>query len=311
MADESPHAPGNLGGEAHPNTWHFSAQHGPLPNPVGHTFPLLTHDAVGAWRLIGTGFYVSGDGLFVTAKHVIEDVLDGDQQVLPLAIMHLRCESGLFGPQEYLMRPVMQCWLGDNADVALGATAHTTNRATGGVLSHWSWPMSWTTPAIGEAAATYAFPNHSITQTESGQLFRFRPDLYRGRIQEVGDFRDRVLVPYPYMHVNFRIHHAASGGPVVGAKGGVVGVSCRFMDPAGPGVVAQIRCLQDAFLDDVVLLGETASRRVVFSELVSAGAVTARQYAPSVVPNQPVRVVRLDAVQTSASGPALEMGVYS
>lgn len=311
MANQSPHGLGNLGGEADPNTWHFSAQHGPLPNPVGHTFPLLTHDTAGSWRLIGTGFYVSGDGLFVTAKHVIEDVFDGDQQVLPLAIMHLRSESGLFGPQEYLMRPVMQCWLGDNADVALGAAALTTNRATEGVLSHWSWPMSWTTPAMGAVAATYAFPNHSITQTESGQVFRFRPDLYRGTIREVSNFRDRMLVPYPYMHVDFRIHHAASGGPVLGAEGGVVGVNCRFMDPAGPGVVAQIRCLQNAFLDDVILLGETTPRRVEFSELVSAGAVTARQYAPAVVANQPGRVVRLDTVRTSARGPALEMDMYS
>jgi hypothetical protein len=311
MADQMPHGLGNLGGEADPNSWHFLAPHGPVPNAVGHTFPLLTHDATGSWRLIGAGFYVSGDGLFVTAKHVIEDVLDGDQQVLPLAIMHLRSESGLFGPQEYLLRPIMQCWLGESADVALGAAAFATNRATGDVLSHWSWPLSWTTPALGTVGATYAFPNHSITQTESGQFFRFRPDLYRGTIREVGDFRDRVLVPYPYMHVDFRIHHAASAGPVLSAEGAVVGVNCRFMDPAGPGVVAQIRCLQDAFLEDVVLLGETAPRRVAFGELVSAGAVTARQFAPAVVAHQPGRVVRLDTVKTSARGPGLEMDVYS
>ena len=52
--------------------------HGPLPNPVGHTFPLLSHNDQGLWRLIGTGFYISGDGLFVTAAHVVEDVLERD-----------------------------------------------------------------------------------------------------------------------------------------------------------------------------------------------------------------------------------------
>ena len=171
--------------------------------------------------------------------------------------------------------------------------------------------MSWTPQALGALAATYAFPNHSIAQTESGQVFRFRPDLYRGTIQEVGDFRDRVLVPYPYMHVDFRIHHAASGGPVLSSQGAVGGVNCRFMDPAGPGVVAQIRCLQDAFLEDVVLQGETTPRRVEFRELVSAGAVTAREFTPAAVPYQAGRVVRLDAVPTSVRGPELGMDVYA
>ena len=209
MSDESRQGLRNLGGEADPNSWHFAAPHGPLPNPVGHTFPLLTHDATNVWRLIGTGFYISGDGLFVTARHVIDDVLDGDRQEAPLAIMHLWSESGLFGPESYLLRPIMQCWLGDNADVALGVAAQATNNRTGAALAHWSWPLSWATPPVGTPAATYAFPNHSIEQTASGQLFRFSPDLYPGDILEVGDFRDQLLAPYPYMHVGFHIHHVS------------------------------------------------------------------------------------------------------
>jgi hypothetical protein len=232
-------------------------------------------------------------------------------QVAPLAIMHLWSESGLFGPQSYLLRPVMQCWLGDNADVALGAAARATNTSTGVTLTHWSWPLSWAMPPVGTLAATYAFPNHSVEITASGQVFRFNPALYRGNILEVGDFRDRLLVPYPYMHVGFHIHGAASGGPV-GSNGlGVVGVNCRFMDPDGPGVVAQIRCLQDAFIDNVILLGETEERRATFTELVRAGAVTARQYTSNAVPPQTGRLVRLDSIPITAPGPSLEISVSS
>jgi len=277
---------------------------------VGHTFPLLTHDAGGLWRLIGTGFYISRDGLFVTARHVIEDVLEDDRQVLPLAIMHLRSESGLFGPQEYLLRPVMQSWLGDRADIALGVAARATNSATGAVLEHWTWPLSWKTPSVGTSAATYAFPNHSITRTSSGQLIRFSPELYPGKIREVGDFRDQLLVPYPYVHVDLHIHPGASGGPVVVFGDGVVGVNCRFMDPDGPGVVAQIRCLQDSFANDAVLLGETVERRVSFAELVSTRAVTARGFSAGMVPTQPGRVVRLDTVPMSSPGPEIEVSQY-
>jgi hypothetical protein len=83
------------------------------------------------------------------------------------------------------------------------------------------------------------------------------------------------------------------------------------MDPDGPGVVAQIRCLQDSFIDNAVLLGETLERRVTFAELVAAGAVTARQYAANAVPPQTGHLVRLDAVPITARGPALEMTVWS
>jgi hypothetical protein len=299
-----------LGGEADPNVWDFVAPHGPLPNPVGHTFPLLSHDGAGIWRLIGTGFYVSADGLFVTAKHVIEDVWLNNEQVSPLAIMHLHSRSGLFGAEEYLLRPVTQCWLGDAADIALGVAARATNNATSEVLSHWRWPLSWTAPEVGTKTATYAFPNHSIENSGARQVFHFHPDLYLGTVREVGNFRDRVLVPYPYMHVDFRIHRAASGGPVVGADGTVIGVNCREMDPAGPGVVAQIRCLQDAYIDDALLEGEGEVRRVTFSELATAGVVAVNGYAADTVPAQPGRTVRLGAPIT-ARGPALELSIYS
>lgn len=301
----------NLGGEADPQSWHFTAPHGPLPNPVGHTFPLLTHDAAGKWRLIGTGFYISGDGLFVTARHVIDDVLDRDRQIAPLVIMHLRSESGLFGPESYLLRPIAQCWLGETADVALGAAARATNNRTGEVLSHWSWPLSWHPPEVGAEAATYAFPNHSVKQTAIGQSFHFAPDLYPGPILEIGEFRDRLLVPFPYMHVGCHIHGGASGGPVAIQGVGVVGVNCRFMDPDGPGVVAQIRCLQDAFLDNVILLREDHERRVTFPQLIGAGAVTAKNLAANVVPTQNGRLVRLDTMPVVIPGPTLEMSIWS
>jgi hypothetical protein len=62
-----------LGGEIDPNAWHFSrlGEAGPVPNPVGHTFPLLTHGENQRWRLIGTGFYINDVGFFATARHVV------------------------------------------------------------------------------------------------------------------------------------------------------------------------------------------------------------------------------------------------
>ena len=213
-------------------------------------------------------------------------------------------------PQSYLLRPIMQCWIGETADVALGAAAHASNKETGAPLSHWSWPLSWEAPFVGQAAATYAFPNHSVERSLNRQVFRFQPDLYPGSVLQVGEFRDRLLVPYPYMHVDFNIHGAASGGPVA-SGGAVVGVNCRFINPVGPGVAAQIRTLQDSFLEDTVLLGERLPRRVSFSELVAAGAVTARGFVAAAAPTQNGCVVRLDRAPAQAEGPMLDMAVWT
>jgi hypothetical protein len=274
MADSIP----PFDGAADPNAWNFSANHGPLPNPVGHTFPLLSHNSEGHWRLIGTGFYISNDGLFVTAKHVIEDALNGDQQ---------------------------------KADIALGVAAHATNKVTGETLLHWSWRLSWVTPTVGTKAGTYAFPNHAIRQVGERQMFVFRPDAYLGYIQEVADFRDRVMVSYPYIRADFRIHGGASGGPIFGSEGAVIGINCTELKPEGPGFGAQIRCLQDAFIDDAVLLGKQVSRRVMFTELVSAGVVDVVGFTMAAIDSQPGRLVRLDFVPITARGPDIETIMYS
>jgi hypothetical protein len=152
-----------------------------------------------------------------------EDVLQDDRQVLPLVIMHLRSESGLFGPSEFQLRPIRQCWLGDSADVALGVAATATNRATGEVMKNWTWTLSWSVPHNGAPAATYAFPNHVVA--DDGRRIRFSPHAYGGQVRGSGNLRDKVMMPCPYLHVDFRIHGAASGGPIVSSSH-VVGINC-------------------------------------------------------------------------------------
>jgi len=272
----------------------------------------MTHDPEGRWRLIGTGFYVNDHGLFATARHVIEEVLQDGRQVLPLGILHLRSETGLFGPTEALMRPVRQCWLSEVADVALGVAASVTDKQTGESLTNWTWALSWRVPAVGSPAATFAFPNHAVS--DDGHRIRFAPDVYAGFVQGSGKFRDRVMLTFPYLQADFRIHGGASGGPILSGRH-VVGINCtespvNLDHPPGPAFGAQCRCLADAFLDDVLLPTEGTPLRVTFDELVCAGSIAVPDYKPQGnAADRGGALVRFDQPPT-ASLPAIEIGVY-
>jgi hypothetical protein len=280
--------PIRLGGEAEPNAWFFHrvGEEGPLPNPVGHTFPLISHDAAGRCRVVGTGFYVNDEGMFVTARHVVEDVMRDEVQVAPLVALHLHSPMGLFGPAEVIVRPIIQCWLGDPADVALGYAAIPINANTRERLKHWAWTLSWGVPKTSSVAATYAFPNSAVSA--DGRRICLAPDTYMGRVLSSGNFRDSVLMPFPFIEVDCRIHGAASGGPLLSGDRSphVVGVNCTEYvaveaELAGPAFCVQSRCLADAYFDNFVLPGERRPRPVTFDEMVTAGIVNIEDYVPN------------------------------
>jgi hypothetical protein len=298
-------------GAADPSNWNFTRHpsDGPLPNPVGHSFPLMTHDEQGVWRLIGTGFYVSSDGLFVTAAHNVQEILDDSgAQVSPLVIVQLDSESGLFGVQRFLMIPVERCWISKTADIAFGTRSVATINETGRALSHWCWLLSFKSPEVGDDVGTYAFPRHHLT-TEAPQTLKLEPELYPGHVTDKGDWRDGVLVPYPYLEISCRIHGAASGGPVVGPERTVVGVNARYMEPDGPGTAVQMIALKDAYLDDELIDGDGAPRRVTFAEYVERGILKVDGELPYSVHLDGGDCVTL-GMQPSAPAFALEVNQY-
>jgi Trypsin-like peptidase domain len=297
----------SLGGAADENSWYFkrAGDDGPLPNPVGHTFPLLTHNSSGRWELVGTGFYVSSDGLFITARHNICHVFREGRQVAPLVILHFHSATGLFGPSEVLFRPIAQCWMSSDADLAFGVAAPATNNQTGEVLRNWCWDLSWATPTVGNSVGTYAFPRHQFSA--DNESVQFHPELYPGKILEVGAYRDRVMISFPYLCVDCRIHGAASGGPIVVNDGKVVGINCTEFtndQSPGPGYGVQVQCLKGAYIDDAMLADDSSPRRVTFDELVRANCIRVDDFVS--MENDSVStgiLVRLDKIPVTAPRP--------
>jgi hypothetical protein len=150
------------------------------------------------------------------------------------------------------------------------------------MMKNWTWTLSCQVPAVGSLAHTYAFPNHIVV--EDGRRIRFSPHMYSGRVLNAGSFRDKVMVPFPYIESDFRIHAAASGGPILSDRY-VVGINSTELPknldhPPGPSFGAQSCCLVDAFLDNIVLPTESVPRRVAFDELVQTRSIIVENYAP-------------------------------
>jgi hypothetical protein len=134
---------------------------------------------------------------------------------------------------------------------------------------------------MGSLVGTFAFPNQQFGEDcIPSQEISLRPDFYRGEVEHVGERQSRS-VPYPFYRVNFRMHPAASGGPVFGASGHVVGLNTKEMYGSDFGYVAQISCLEGAFIENGSLAADGSPACTTFHELVADGAVRVDAYTPA------------------------------
>lgn len=208
-------------------------------------FPIVKQFADGDIQLIGTGFFIAGNGVFATAKHVLFDVLDAKrQQTLPIAIFHF-----LPGDQ-FIIRPVLRCSHNTVADVAIGVAAPATHNKTGELLSNDTLILTTDAPSVGDPITTYAYPNTIVERVGIKQVIDFRPDFYEGRLEEVHLYgRDAKMLPGPCYRTSILLHGGASGGPVVDQRGRVFGISSTGFHGMDLSYVSRINELLPLSLD--------------------------------------------------------------
>ena len=77
-----------LAGEAAPGAYGFRTDKGEPADPGHAIFPIVKY-VDGKMHLIGTGFFITTHGIFVTAKHVLMDPFDRDgRERYPIGIFH-------------------------------------------------------------------------------------------------------------------------------------------------------------------------------------------------------------------------------
>lgn len=232
------------------------------------SFPIFQQDDDGSGRLIGTGFFITTNGLFVTARHVLEAVLDaqGDQRY-PILLMQFlpgnRC----------LYRPILRCATHPFADVGVGVAAEMLDPSgiplTNNILTLTTEPVP-----VGAHVATYAYPRHSNLSRNGLRVLNLMPAYYDGYIEEYfPNGRDRIMMPAPCYQTNIVIHGGASGGPVFTPRSGCVfGVNSTGFDGANVSYISRVNEILPLRLDDVSI-GDAPPRCMRISDIAETGNV--------------------------------------
>ena len=179
------------------------------------------------YRIIGTGFYIARYGLFLTAKHVVEDIaehdaegrsvfvwswdLDGTLRIRPV----LTCSFDLNAPRKAIDIAICQCvdrW--DNGNMQILKPNERIGIYTGNIK-------------CGINIATYAYPgNYKIDTKNVEKKMEVFADVFEGKILEEIGPNDRYL-RYRHFETSMEIRSGSSGGPVFFQGGHAFAVNCR------------------------------------------------------------------------------------
>lgn len=259
-------------GEADQRKFKALDENGNLVAPTFAVFPILKF-VNGKRKLIGTGFFIEKNGMFATAKHVLNDVLDENGHTkYPIFLVQFISNN------ECVLRPIDYGFLSPSADVAIGLSAPMILDKTGQPLLSKRVTLATTRPKVNDIVFTYAYPNTTTEVKEDHQAINFYPRYYEGKIVEYFEKgRDRVLLPSPCFQTSITIHGGASGGPVINIDGSVCGInSTGFSGPHDISFISRIEDLFPLIITNVQIGPESAARDVTINELIRLGYILVR-----------------------------------
>jgi hypothetical protein len=210
----------------------------------GTIFPICKLKDDDTLRLIGTGFFIATNGLFVTAEHVLRG------EAGPLYVAHF-LENG-----EYYLRHVMRASLSSESDFAVGALLPMTSKTTGEMLKNTILNLSAHVPAVGETISTFAYPETEMHYGGSPSSINFVSNWYHGTVSDVFP-QGAALLKSPAVAAHMQSLGGCSGGPVFSplSGGGVIGINSAGVENEF-NMVSLTSALLDVSFFDVTVEGQ-------------------------------------------------------
>ena len=184
-------------------------------NPAECIFPIFQQNDSGLWQALGTGFFISQNGFFATAKHVLTD----DEGVLKPALVGLQIMPRGERPPVRI-RSIIHVSLHESADLAVGFLAYEEK-------DNCAFHLTERLPPKGDIVATFAISRLGVIalQGKSFEL-QFSPELIYGELEEHWPTgRDRTFLPNHCFQSGMSCEGGNSGGPVFFGEGDVFAIN--------------------------------------------------------------------------------------
>ncbi|WP_298545901.1 serine protease [uncultured Aquimarina sp.] len=183
--------------------------------------PLVSEDKkTNKLFFIGTSFYISGNGILLTAKHCIfnkkDEVYDN------LGVIHFLPNN------QYILRPIRKTTYANEYDVAYLLPEEILDKEKNIVPSP-SLILTDRFPELNEQLGTFGYPDtQTIPQPESIKM-DFISDFYLGKYVEF--HKNGIgLLKNSCFQTTIKMKSGSSGGPVFNKNGTVIGICSTGYD---------------------------------------------------------------------------------
>ena len=197
-------------------------------DPGTCVFPIMKELEPGLVNIVGTGFYITRYGLFLTAKHVLLDAYKDGSQTHSLLTLHNNDDAATSH-----VRRVLRFCVSDKYDVALGVLENFADKYPKNPLTNRRCILTTNPPPLGSRVVTFAYPNNLRLD------FRKEDPVETYRNYFVGKLLEHVTslpsdeyapIPPPFYTSDVIVMNGASGGPAFDEKGRVFAVSSSSME---------------------------------------------------------------------------------
>lgn len=219
-------------------------------HPVDALFPIFRQHETGPWTPLGTGFFISDNGFFTTARHVLTDNYGN---LLPSLVgLHVSRRDNTI-----MIRDVIKVTLHESADVAVGFLNDGGLRS-GTPTHNYAFTLTEKQPQKGDKVTTFTIPKPAAVPSEGGAFeLQFSPRLIEGVLEEhYPHGRDKILMPSHCFQSSMELEGGASGGPVFFGDGSVFGINSTGFDGEPISYLSSVSDLFDLKVREVGLATE-------------------------------------------------------